>query len=59
MGVAATGRADLAYEITKATATEISACGVNLMLGPVLDVLNNARYQPLGVRATGDDPQEV
>ncbi|KAF4443653.1 beta-N-acetylhexosaminidase [Fusarium acutatum] len=59
MGVAATGRADLAYEVTKATATEISACGVNLMLGPVLDVLNNARYQPLGVRATGDDPQEV
>lgn len=59
MGVAATGRADLAYEVTKATATEIGACGVNLMLGPVLDVLNNARYQPLGVRATGDDPQEV
>lgn len=59
MGVAATGQSDLAYEITKATATEISACGVNLMLGPVLDVLNNARYQPLGVRATGDDPQEV
>ncbi|PNY24476.1 Beta-hexosaminidase [Tolypocladium capitatum] len=59
MGVAATGRAELAYEITKATATEISACGVNLMLGPVLDVLNNARYQPLGVRAIGDDPQEV
>ncbi|KAG6015856.1 hypothetical protein E4U54_002843 [Claviceps lovelessii] len=59
MGVAATGRVELAYEISKATATEISACGVNLMLGPVLDVLNNARYQPLGVRATGDDPQEV
>ncbi|KAF5972240.1 beta-n-acetylhexosaminidase [Fusarium coicis] len=59
MGIAATSRADLAYEVTKATATEISACGVNLMLGPVLDVLNNARYQPLGVRATGDDPQEV
>jgi beta-N-acetylhexosaminidase len=59
MGIAATGRPDLAYEVTKATATEISACGVNLMLGPVLDVLNNARYQPLGVRAIGDDPQEV
>lgn len=59
MGIAATGRLDLAYEVTKATAMEISACGVNLMLGPVLDVLNNARYQPLGVRATGDDPQEV
>ncbi|QPG94428.1 hypothetical protein C2857_006025 [Epichloe festucae Fl1] len=59
MGVAATGRIELAYEISKATATEISACGVNLMLGPVLDVLNNARYQPLGVRATGDDPLEA
>ncbi|KAG6041268.1 hypothetical protein E4U41_005195 [Claviceps citrina] len=59
MGIAATGRVELAYEISKATATEISACGVNLMLGPVLDVLNNARYQPLGVRATGDDPQEA
>lgn len=59
MGIAAIGSSDLAYEIAKATATEISACGVNLMLGPVLDVLNNARYQPLGVRATGDDPQEV
>ncbi|KOS17283.1 Beta-hexosaminidase [Escovopsis weberi] len=59
MAIAATGRPDLAYEVTKATATEISACGVNLMLGPVLDVLNNARYQPLGVRAIGDDPQEV
>lgn len=59
MGIAVAGRAELAYEVTKATATEISACGVNLMLGPVLDVLNNARYQPLGVRATGDDPQEV
>ncbi|KJZ78494.1 hypothetical protein HIM_01885 [Hirsutella minnesotensis 3608] len=59
MGIAAAGRDDLAYEVTKATAAEISACGVNLMLGPVLDVLNNARYQPLGVRATSDDPQEV
>jgi beta-N-acetylhexosaminidase len=59
MGVAATARTDLAYEVSKATATEVGACGINLMLGPVLDVLSNARYQPLGVRATGDDPQEV
>ncbi len=59
MGIAAAGNPELAYSIAKATATEVSACGVNLMLGPVLDVLTNARYQPLGVRATGDDPQEV
>ncbi|KAK1755679.1 glycoside hydrolase family 3 protein [Echria macrotheca] len=59
MGQAAAGSADLAYKVAKATATEVSAVGVNLILGPVLDVLTNARYQPLGVRATSDDPQEV
>ncbi|CAK7225502.1 hypothetical protein SCUCBS95973_005887 [Sporothrix curviconia] len=59
MGIAAAGSSDLAYSIAKATATEVSACGVNMILGPVLDVLTNARYQPLGVRATSDDPQEV
>ncbi|KAI1343012.1 glycoside hydrolase family 3 protein [Xylariaceae sp. FL0016] len=59
MGIAATGSTKLAYEIAKATATEVSAVGVNLILGPVLDVLTNARHQPLGVRATGDDPQEA
>jgi beta-N-acetylhexosaminidase len=59
MGVAATGSLDLAYEVANATAKEVSAVGVNMIMGPVLDVLTNARYQPLGVRATGDDPQEV
>ncbi|KAK7747339.1 hypothetical protein SLS53_001592 [Cytospora paraplurivora] len=59
MGIAATGSLDLAYNVAKATATEISAVGVNLILGPVLDVLTNARYQPMSVRASGDDPQEV
>lgn len=59
MGLAATGSRELANEVAKATAEEISACGINLMMGPVLDVLTNARNQPLGVRTTGDDPQEV
>lgn len=59
MGVAATGSPDMAYEVANATAKEVSAVGVNMIMGPVLDVLTNARYQPLGVRATGDDPQEV
>ena len=59
MGVAATGSPDIAYEVANATAKEVSAVGVNMIMGPVLDVLTNARYQPLGVRATGDDPQEV
>lgn len=59
MGIAATGSKTLAYEVAKATAEEIGACGINLMMGPCLDVLTNARNQPLGVRTTGDDPQEV
>ncbi|KAI1625655.1 beta-N-acetylglucosaminidase [Exophiala viscosa] len=59
MGVAATGSKKLAREIAKATAQELSSCGINWILGPVLDVLTNARNQPLGVRSIGDDPQEV
>lgn len=59
MGLAATGSLDMAYNVAKATAKEISAVGVNLILGPVLDVLTNARFQPIGVRSSGDDPQEV
>ncbi|PGH18729.1 hypothetical protein AJ80_04382 [Polytolypa hystricis UAMH7299] len=59
MGIAATGSKTLARETAKATAHEISAVGVNWIVGPVLDVLTNARNQPLGVRSIGDDPQEV
>ncbi|KAI9843161.1 MAG: hypothetical protein M1838_002749 [Thelocarpon superellum] len=59
MGLAATGSSDLAYQVGRATAQEIAAVGVNWIMGPVLDVLTNARNQPLGVRTTGDDPQEV
>ncbi|TVY87074.1 Beta-hexosaminidase [Lachnellula willkommii] len=59
MGVAATGSPEIAYEVANATGKELNAVGINMIMGPVLDVLTNARYQPLGVRATGDDPQEV
>jgi beta-N-acetylhexosaminidase len=59
MGMAAAGSTELAFEVAKATAQEISACGINWIFGPCLDVLTNARNQPLGVRTAGDDPQEV
>lgn len=59
MGIAATGSPEMAFDVAKATALEVSSVGVNMILGPVLDVLSKGRYQPLGVRATGDDPQEV
>lgn len=59
MGIAATGDLDMALEVARATALEVSAIGVNMILGPVLDVLASSKYQPLGVRAISDDPQEV
>ncbi|KAI9672035.1 MAG: hypothetical protein M1829_004579 [Trizodia sp. TS-e1964] len=59
MGLAATGCYKMAYEVARATAREISSIGVNWIMGPVLDVLTNVRSPPLGVRTTGDDPQEV
>jgi beta-N-acetylhexosaminidase len=59
MGVAATGSKRLAHEVASATAHELRAVGVNWILGPVLDVLTNVRSQPIGVRTSGDDPQEV
>jgi beta-N-acetylhexosaminidase len=59
MGMAAAGSKKLAKDIARATAQELGSCGINWILGPVLDVLTNARNQPLGVRSLGDDPQEV
>lgn len=61
MGLAATGSVELNYEVAKATAEEVAACGINWILGPCIDVLTstNTRNQPLGVRSSGDDPQEV
>lgn len=59
MGVAATGSKDLAFQVAKATAEEVASCGVNMILGPCLDVLSNARNQQMGVRTAGDDPNEV
>ena len=59
MGVAATGSTEMAYEIAKATALELKSVGINWIMGPVLDVLTNVKNQPLGVRTTGDDAEEV
>ncbi|KAF2153160.1 glycoside hydrolase family 3 protein [Myriangium duriaei CBS 260.36] len=59
MGLAATGSVDLNYQVAKATAEEVAACGINWILGPCIDVLINTRSQPIGVRSSGDDPQEV
>ena len=59
MGVAATGSTEMAHQIAKATAEELDAVGINWIMGPCLDVLTNIKNQPLGVRSSGDDPEEV
>lgn len=59
MGITATGSKQLARQVALATAHELKAVGVNWILGPVLDVLTSGHNQPLGVRTSGDDPQEV
>ncbi|KAJ4252331.1 hypothetical protein NW762_010929 [Fusarium torreyae] len=59
MGIAATGNLELAYKTSKSTAEALKACGVNMIVGPVLDILLNTGYQPIGVRCFGDDPKEV
>ena len=59
MGMAATGSTDMAFETAKATAVELEAVGINWIMGPCLDVLTNIKNQPLGVRSSGDDPEEV
>ncbi|KAL6718547.1 hypothetical protein ACLMJK_004639 [Lecanora helva] len=59
MALAATGSVDMAYEVAKATAEELRCVGINWIMGPCLDVLTNVKNQPLGVRSTGDDPEEV
>lgn len=59
MAIAATGDKQMARKIARATAEELKSCGVNWILGPVLDVLTNARNQPLGVRSFGEDVSTV
>ncbi|RKK90552.1 hypothetical protein BFJ68_g16420 [Fusarium oxysporum] len=59
MGIAATGSLDLAHQTSKATAECARACGINLIVGPVLDTLLDTEPQTLGVRSVGDDYQEV
>jgi beta-N-acetylhexosaminidase len=59
VGLAATGSKTLTRHVAKATAQELKAVGVNLILGPVLDVMSDSHTQVLGPRSFGENPQEV
>lgn len=60
MALGASGRAaDDAAAAGRITALELRAVGVNTNHAPVLDVNSNAENPVIGVRAFGDDPDEV
>jgi len=59
MALAATGSTDLAHQVSKATAEELHAIGINWVYSPVADVNTDSRNPVIGVRSYGDDPQEV
>ena len=59
MGIGATFQTDLARQVGNVTGSELSALGINLLLGPSLDVLEAPIEEgtgDLGVRSFGGDP---
>jgi beta-N-acetylhexosaminidase len=61
MSLGATWDPDLAQQIGEQVGRELSAIGINLLLGPSLDVLSNPNsgQSDLGVRSFGGDPYWV
>jgi beta-N-acetylhexosaminidase len=49
----------VAYQIARATATELAMVGINLNFAPVLDVNSNPHNPIIGDRSFGSDPQQV
>ena len=47
------------YEVSRIMAEELKACGVNLNLSPVCDILTNVSNKVIGDRAYGRDPESV
>ncbi len=59
MAVGATGDLGLARKVAEASADELLAMGVNMDLGPVVDVNTNPLNPVIGVRSFGSDVDEV
>ncbi len=59
MALGATGSADLAYQVGRVSGQELAAMGVNMDLGPDLDVNSNPANPVIGLRSFGSDPQQV
>jgi beta-N-acetylhexosaminidase len=59
MAIGATWRTDQARAVGQITGLELAAMGINLLLGPSVDVLNNPRSSgqgDIGTRTFGGDP---
>lgn len=59
LGIAASGRPDMAYEVARGIGRQMRALGVNMIHSPVVDVNTNPDNPEIGRRAFGDDPQVV
>ena len=57
--VAGTGNPNFAYQVALASGQEISSFGINMILGPVADVLSDPNNTVIGDRSFGSDPQRV
>ena len=55
MALGATWKPEDAFNVGKVVGTELAAVGVNLLLGPSLDVLNTPRQGDAGVNVFGGD----
>jgi beta-N-acetylhexosaminidase len=59
MAIGATGDPELARAVAHTSAAELAACGVDVVLAPVLDVATERRAAVVGTRAYGDEPGQV
>ncbi len=59
MGLGATGDADLAHRVARASGRELRALGIDTAFGPVLDLAASPASVVVGARSFGSDPTLV
>ncbi|MCC6605053.1 MAG: hypothetical protein IT327_17730 [Anaerolineae bacterium] len=59
MAIGASWQPELAQEVGEVVGEELANLGINMLLGPSLDVLENPETSDLGVRSFGGDPYWV
>ncbi len=59
LAIGATGDPEFAARVAQAAGRELAYSGINLVFGPVADVLTNPDNRLMSVRTFGNDPQQV